>query len=510
MEKKINLSCLVFLVCVIYSLCFSIMSAQSQNHSDAYFEFRITPKYAKLIIDNMRIDLVDGIGRVYLSEGKHSMRVYSKGYEEQEEIMDVKKSSEMRIVNVDLCAKFGWLKLDGSGIPVGAKVYLNNRETTFEKLRRDSLELGAYTISIIRSLYHPYSEKFNIKSGETVALSPVLETEYAVTSVIVINDTTAQIWINDKKYSDCGVWEGCLDPGKYSVKVCKDGCEPSQSSIEVGKEDLGHIQTFYVDPPAPIYGDFEIISEPNGAKVKIDGEVYGETPYCGKLQVGEHELELSSVGYFTTTNLINIVADKVNAFNIEMKDIYNVTITHNMINGYEFVDLGLSVKWATCNIGAEMPYDYGEYFSWGEIEPKMFYRASNSKTNGVEIFKIGGNPEFDAARANWGGTWRMPTDKEFKELRDSCDWSRINIHGHKCFKIASRKNDKFIIMPLAGSKKDSNCHDKDARGFYWCSTVYLGKDDGLNNALIFNCGNIKSEVFWDFRYIGNSVRPVTD
>ena len=88
----------------------------------------------------------------------------------------------------------------------------------------------------------------------------------------------------------------------------------------------------------------------------------------------------------------------------------------NKENGHEYVDLGLSVKWATCNIGAFSPEDYGEYFSWGEITPKSSYIPSNSISYKKGLNNIIANPKYDAARANWGGGWRLPTEDEVAEL----------------------------------------------------------------------------------------------
>ena len=92
--------------------------------------------------------------------------------------------------------------------------------------------------------------------------------------------------------------------------------------------------------------------------------------------------------------------------------------TNGQINGHDFVDLGLpsGLKWATCNVGASSPSEYGNYYAWGEVEPKESYTQENCLTWGQEIGDISGNPQYDAARANWGGTWRMPTKSEFEEL----------------------------------------------------------------------------------------------
>ncbi len=80
--------------------------------------------------------------------------------------------------------------------------------------------------------------------------------------------------------------------------------------------------------------------------------------------------------------------------------------------GHEYVDLGLSVKWATCNVGATKPEEYGNYYAWGETATKSEYTEDNSLTYGKQMRDISGNAQYDAATANWGGTWRMPTNDE--------------------------------------------------------------------------------------------------
>ena len=99
------------------------------------------------------------------------------------------------------------------------------------------------------------------------------------------------------------------------------------------------------------------------------------------------------------------------------------------LNGYEWVDLGLSVRWATCNVGASVPSGYGDYYAWGEIETKTEYTEETSLTYGVELGDISGNSQYDAATANWGEGWRMPTEHEFEELFDECDWEWTSLDG---------------------------------------------------------------------------------
>ena len=84
--------------------------------------------------------------------------------------------------------------------------------------------------------------------------------------------------------------------------------------------------------------------------------------------------------------------------------ILSVNDDKGKINGHECVDLGLSVKWATCNVGASSPTEYGNYYAWGETVTKSEYTKKNCKTYGISMGDISGNSSYDAARANWGGS----------------------------------------------------------------------------------------------------------
>lgn len=92
----------------------------------------------------------------------------------------------------------------------------------------------------------------------------------------------------------------------------------------------------------------------------------------------------------------------------------NISEAENFIDGHGYVDLGLpsGTLWATCNIGASSPTDLGEQYAWGEIQPKSVYTEENSLWQGKECEDIGGHPEFDAATANWGYHWRLPSHEQ--------------------------------------------------------------------------------------------------
>ena len=117
-------------------------------------------------------------------------------------------------------------------------------------------------------------------------------------------------------------------------------------------------------------------------------------------------------------------------------------------NGYDFVDLGLSVKWATCNVGASKPEELGDEFAWGETETKKYFTTDNSLTYKLKReYAIDGSLFWDAARANMGGKWQMPTDREWLELRDKCTWESTVSKGVKCYKVTG-PNGNSILLPM--------------------------------------------------------------
>ncbi|MCD8291372.1 MAG: protein kinase [Prevotella sp.] len=174
------------------------------------------------------------------------------------------------------------------------------------------------------------------------------------------------------------------------------------------------------------------------------------------------------------------------------------------INGYEYVDLGLSVKWARYNIGTSSPSGYGNYYAWGEIKTKNEYTVKNHISL-KKISNIAGNSKYDAARANWGGSWRLPTKAEIDELMNKCkkEWTTVgNVKGYK----VTGPNGNSIFLPVAGFRRGSSS-DGHGDGSYWSSTFY---ESGTGSAygLYFYSGNFKRN--WSLQYYGQSVRPVSE
>ena len=197
----------------------------------------------------------------------------------------------------------------------------------------------------------------------------------------------------------------------------------------------------------------------------------------------------------------------------------------------EYVDLGLSVMWATCNVGAKCPEEYGDFFAWGETKPKDnywwdTYFDNNSGGDGLFGDNItasskynndGGltilTPDDDAAYVNWGADWRMPTYNELCELRDSCAWTWFDngnseFNGVAGYKVQGRKKgytDKFIFLPAAGNRSGTGIGNAGVCGCYWSTSIDPEfSSDGQK--LVFNTGEFLADLSW--REAGYSVRPV--
>ncbi|MBR5784935.1 MAG: hypothetical protein IKY43_07220 [Bacteroidales bacterium] len=184
--------------------------------------------------------------------------------------------------------------------------------------------------------------------------------------------------------------------------------------------------------------------------------------------------------------------------------------TNGFIVGREYADLGLpsGLKWATYNVGAAHPEQYGNYYAWGEISTKSEYTQENSVTYGQPMNDISGDPTYDVARAsgNWGSTWRMPTNAEMQELINNCIWIWTTLNGVGGYMVTG-PNGSSIFLPVAGYCDGSSLNGVGKYGYYWSSTPNESND---HNAyyLYFRSSNLY--VHWGGRYRGPAVRPVSD
>lgn len=182
-------------------------------------------------------------------------------------------------------------------------------------------------------------------------------------------------------------------------------------------------------------------------------------------------------------------------------------------NHVHAVDLGLSVKWACCNVGASVPEGYGGYYAWGETEEKCLYNLKdykyyNNSTGDYEY--IGSNisgTQYDVAHVKWGGSWRMPTFSEILELVDKCSmkWTTYNgVNG----RLVTGPNGNSIFLPAAGRRYGTDFYGRGSRGFYWSATLIENRSDYAYDLYFYS-----GYSFWgggNGRFYGFTVRPVTE
>lgn len=181
-------------------------------------------------------------------------------------------------------------------------------------------------------------------------------------------------------------------------------------------------------------------------------------------------------------------------------------------DGHECVDMGLSVKWATMNIGASLPDEYGDYYSWGEIKTKNVYDMENYDQSIYSKYVTKNSPNAsalelcdDVARTNWSGAWRMPTQSEWQELESNCD-KRLarTAEGSYYMKYISRKNGNYIIFPYGGYRDGLGIDSEGISFEYWSSSL------SRSNARAFSFHSQNDGISGCNLYYGMNVRPVHD
>ena len=307
-----------------------------------------------------------------------------------------------------------------------------------------------------------------------IMLSCVQETEKAIVETKEVTDVTS-------------------NSARVVCNVSDDGAEVSSRGVCWDKSDNLAIETASSMGAGSGIGNYEC---------EISGLESGTTYYVRAYATNSAGISYGEQKEFTTLDV-----DGGNEDNDDSGE----------IAGHEFVDLGLpsGLKWATCNVGASSPEDYGDYFAWGETNTKAeydwdTYLHCNDDGNGwcdngeaTINSDISGNAQYDAATANWGGSWRMPTIDEMQELINHCEWEWIQVNGVKGSKVIG-PNGSCIFLPAAGSRYGASL---DYGANYWSSTPndYF---DYFAYQLTFgsNYQNLKNY----YRFHGLTVRPVTE
>lgn len=200
---------------------------------------------------------------------------------------------------------------------------------------------------------------------------------------------------------------------------------------------------------------------------------------------------------------------------------------NHIIDSPKIVDLGLSSRWSSCNLGANSPEELGDYFAWAETEPKSCYDRDNYKWFCRDMSpKYGMNGDSarlntnilsqldirdDAAHVVLGGNWRIPSLRDITELYDKCEWVWTIMNGINGCIITSKVDehtDRSIFLPAAGCICKSEKMNLGFMGYYWSSAIYM---DNSRNAIITSFDSRRRYRYIPHpRYIGLPIRPVCD
>ena len=486
----------------------------------------------------------------------HTYKIECKLYHAETGTVTV---NERTVIEKKLRPNFGYINVTTSP-ESGAKVFVDGDYIGLSPIKTDKLASGSHTVRAMKDMFKMKEQSFVVNDGQTTNATLNMSANFV--NVTINTDADADIYV-DEEYKAKGRWTGRLSDGLHNFEARKANHRTTKKSLDLV---LGENVTVTLDNPQAISGSLDVNSSPMSAEIYIDGKHYGQTPnFINDVLIGTHELKLEKSGCATLTKTITIKENENLTINEKLQTGKEITIStdktgdkiyvdgnyvgtspitsnlsydsHNIkairdgkevsktisvsqsggennvklafvleINGHEYVDLGLSVKWATCNVGASSPEDYGDYFAWGETKTKSTYYNDNSVTYRKKFSDIGGQSQYDAARANWGGTWRLPTKAELEELENRCTWKWTTQNGVKGYKVTG-PNGNSIFLPAAGYRFGSSLSSAGEYGYYWSSTP-SERDSNRAYGLFFNSSN--QYVYWVSRYDGQSVRPVAE
>ena len=526
--------------------------------TEEFLDMTVEPEEALVSVDGTFLSTEGGTVGKLLPTGRHTYTVTADMYHEENGTFEI-TSKGKTVLNVKLRPNYGYLSLESN--PSGAMVYINGKKEGTTPYKSERMKSGSYQLQLIKEMYSHKAETIIITDEQTTRKEVVLSADFA--EVTVTTDPEADIYVNNEKKAK-GSWSGRLGAGVYVMEARRTSHRTTKKSVTLVKGENKKIE---IESPEPIYGNINVNSTPVLATIKIDGKEEGTTPQIvRKVLIGSHEVEISKEGCMTERRTVKVEEGKTSELEVVLETGREITVTStpsgaevyvdgkaegktplkktmsfgshrvkvvngkeekeqtinvtengstrydfevtDKINGHEYVDLGLpsGLKWATCNVGAKSPSEYGDYYAWGETTTKTRYTEENSKTYNKKIGEIRGNESYDAARVNWGGTWRMPTKAEFEELLNKCTWKWTSRGGNNGYNVTG-PNGNSIFLPAAGYRRGTSFYYAGSYGVYWSSTP-LESNTRYAYGLYFDRGSY--DTGWNYRDNGRSVRPVSE
>ena len=499
-------------------------------------QMTIKPEVARVAYGISRDQMInftevsDGIFDAFIAEGKYYFRVESKFYETWASEITVKKG--MKEINVSLTPAFGTIKLNTS--PEGAEVFLDGELIGTTPIQKsDMIAGGDHMLLFRKDNYYVANQKISVKSDGSLQTVPTVSLKPQFGNVTLLcDDPQAELIVTDPSGNEVfrgksGSKTSLNSQLTYKVESSRQSHIPQSRGI-VGSTIEGKSVEIQVDAPVPIYGELQISSTPSRAEVWIDGEKAGITIFSKTLLIGEHQVELRKEGYDPLTFSVDIQRDQTTQISKDMPALGS-TRPKNLpqdltYSSEDYVDLGLSVKWASCNVGADRPEEYGYYYSWGGTLEQNFYnwehypfRKSGTKEDDVKLSKYILNTQYgvvdskdaldeadDAARFMMGRGWRMPTAEELSELKNKCTWTWTTYKDVNGYDVLG-SNGNRIFIPAAGYMADGSRGQSGTYGFLWDS--HLDPNTIYGGFLYFNESSVVDATSTS-RYFGLSVRAV--
>ena len=349
---------------------------------------------------------------------------------------------------------------------------------------------------------------------QAVVMPMCLGAGFVSSSIYAYNDV--RVLYYEKECRDFKDDEGC-NPDSYRFTNSPDVYLFSPSPYNLRSSVDGNVVTLLWDKN----GIHSETLENNVFSVYVNDDKIKEFQCSSELKTTFTAKQAGTYNWYVRDD-ITINGEVIESF---ISDVDKFTVADAPNTGYvtpEAVDLGLSVKWASFNLGASKPEEYGDYFAWGETEPKMSYSWDNylwGKENSITRYNAQDNiQDFrnygyvdDAANKLLKGYWHVPSSSEYKELIDNSSYEWCILNGTPGMKFTSTKSgftNRWIFLPATGGKIYSSLISPE-NGYYWSSTVSEGNKNAAVSLSFFSSSD-NASVSDAMRYAGQVIRPVCD
>ena len=314
-------------------------------------------------------------------------------------------------------------------------------------------------------------------------------------------------------------WSGALNPADNSTALAMTGSEAEKPAVTPLERHLGcALRAVCGEPKINVTIEATAITDKRGMagknSAKVEIRLKGAYNAYAMLEYGvlfstNNDLK-AETGVYKVSSTTPVGADGTNILTLEgltPDAVYYylpyVIVSGKIVYGQEgkvfyttsfpepkIVDMGLSVKWASFNVGATSPEETGNYIGWGDATGTLTSQSASDYAKGNTSAYIGGNKDYDVAQAKWGDKWRMPKRSEFEELLDPTLCTAYENTVNMTWTFTSIKTGESIILPMAGLVNDTHHVDKTSWAWYW--TAEADESDRLPYMLMIYGKNLYS------------------